>query len=33
MKVGKNFCVNYNCTILDVNTVTIRDNVMFAPNV
>lgn len=33
IKVGKNFYANYNCTILDVNTVTIGDNVMFAPNV
>lgn len=33
IKVGKNFYANFNCTILDVNTVTIGDNVMFAPNV
>ena len=33
IKIGKNFYANYNCTILDVNTVTIGDNVMFAPNV
>ena len=33
IKVGKNFYANYNCTILDVNRVTIGDNVMFAPNV
>lgn len=31
IKVGKNFYANHNCTILDVNTVTIGDNVMFAP--
>ncbi len=33
IKIGKNFYANHNCTILDVNTVTIGDNVMFAPNV
>lgn len=30
---GKNFYMNYNCTILDVGRVDIGDNVMFAPNV
>ncbi|WP_033165205.1 sugar O-acetyltransferase [Clostridium sp. KNHs205] len=33
IEVGKNFFVNYNCTILDVGKVVIGDNVMFAPNV
>lgn len=33
VKFGKNFYVNFGCTILDVNTVTIGDNVMFGPNV
>ncbi|GAM62180.1 acetyltransferase [Vibrio ishigakensis] len=33
IKVGKNFYTNFNCVILDVNTVTIGDNVLFAPNV
>lgn len=33
IKVGKNFYANFNCVVLDVNTVTIGDNVMFAPNV
>jgi len=33
IKVGKNFYANFNCVILDVNTVEIGDNVMFAPNV
>ncbi len=33
IKVGKHFYANHNCTILDVNTVTIGDNVMFAPHV
>ena len=31
--VGKNFFANYNCTILDVGTVTIGDNCQMAPNV
>ncbi|WP_019614209.1 sugar O-acetyltransferase [Psychromonas ossibalaenae] len=31
--VGENFYANFNCTVLDVNTVEIGDNVMFAPNV
>ena len=30
---GKNFFMNFNCTILDVATVTIGDNVMFGANV
>ncbi len=30
---GKNFGMNYNCTILDVAEVFIGDNVLFAPNV
>ncbi|GAM55090.1 maltose O-acetyltransferase [Vibrio ishigakensis] len=30
---GKNFYANYNCTVLDVNTVEFGDNVMLAPNV
>lgn len=29
---GKNCYMNYGCTILDVNKVTIGDNVMFGPN-
>ena len=33
IKVGKNFYANHNCTILDVNTVTIGNDVMFAPHV
>eukprot|EP00744_Colponema_vietnamica_P016111 GILI01022590.1.p1 GENE.GILI01022590.1~~GILI01022590.1.p1 ORF type:complete len:195 (-),score=25.40 GILI01022590.1:91-675(-) len=31
--LGKNFYCNFNCTILDVNKVTIGDNCMLAPNV
>lgn len=31
--LGKNFYANYNCTVLDVNTVEFGDNVMLAPNV
>lgn len=31
--LGDNFYANYNCTILDVATVTIGNNVFFAPNV
>ena len=31
--VRKNFFANYNCTILDVGTVTIGDNCQMAPNV
>ena len=31
--VGKNFFANYNCTILDVGTVTFGDNCQLAPNV
>ena len=33
IKVGKNFFANYNCTIIDVATVTIGDNCQMAPNV
>lgn len=33
IKVGKNFFANYNCTILDVATVTFGDNCLLAPNV
>ena len=33
IKVGKNVFMNYNCTILDVATVTIGDNCQIAPNV
>ena len=33
IEVGKNFFANYNCTILDVGTVTIGDNCQMAPNV
>jgi len=31
--VGESFYANHNCTILDVNTVKIGDNVMFGPGV
>ena len=31
--IGKRFYANHNLVILDVNTVTIGDNVMLAPNV
>ncbi len=33
INLGENFMANHNCVILDVNTVTIGDNVMFGPNV
>ena len=33
IKAGKNLFVNYNCTILDVATVTFGDNCFVAPNV
>lgn len=33
IKIGKNFYANHNCVILDVNRVTIGDNVLFGPNV
>lgn len=33
IEVGKNFCANYNCTILDVAKVKIGVNCMLAPNV
>lgn len=33
IEVGENFYANYNCIILDVNKVTIGDNVLLAPNV
>lgn len=33
ISVGDNFFANYNCVILDVNRVTIGDNVMFGPAV
>lgn len=33
IKLGKSVYINHNCVILDVNTVTIGDNVMLAPNV
>lgn len=33
IKLGKSVYINHNCVILDVNTVTIGDNVMIAPNV
>ena len=33
IKVGKNFFANYNCTIIDVATVSIGDNCQMAPNV
>ncbi|HEY7865017.1 MAG TPA: sugar O-acetyltransferase [Psychromonas sp.] len=31
--VGDNFYANFNCVVLDVNTVEIGNNVLFAPNV
>lgn len=31
--VGKNFYCNFNCILLDVNTIEIGDNVLLAPNV
>ncbi|MGG5337514.1 chorismate mutase [Enterococcus pernyi] len=31
--VGENFYANFNCTFLDVSTIKIGDNCMFAPNV
>ena len=31
--IGENFYANFNCILLDVNTIQIGDNVMFAPNV
>jgi len=33
IEVGKNFFVNYNCTIIDVAKVKIGDNCQMAPNV
>ncbi len=33
IRVGKNFFANYNCTIIDVATVTIGDFCQMAPNV
>lgn len=33
IEVGDNFYANYNCTILDVNKVTIGDDVLLGPNV
>jgi maltose O-acetyltransferase len=33
IQFGDNFYANHNCIILDVNTVTIGDNVMFGPAV
>lgn len=30
--VGENFYANFNCTFLDVSTIEIGDNCMFAPN-
>ena len=33
IEVGENFFANYGCTILDVSTVKIGDNVLLAPNV
>lgn len=31
--IGNNFYTNFNTTLLDVNTITIGNNVMFGPNV
>jgi maltose O-acetyltransferase len=33
IEVGENFYANFGCTILDVNKVTIGENVLLAPNV
>lgn len=33
IEIGKNFYVNHNCIMLDVNKIKIGNNVMFAPNV
>eukprot|EP00301_Raphidiophrys_heterophryoidea_P027282 c9585_g1_i1.p1 GENE.c9585_g1_i1~~c9585_g1_i1.p1 ORF type:complete len:266 (-),score=62.37 c9585_g1_i1:129-926(-) len=33
IRLGKNFYCNFGCVMLDTNTVTIGDSVMFAPNV
>ena len=33
IKIRDNFICNYNCVMLDVNTITIGDNVQIAPNV
>lgn len=33
IEVGENFYANFGCVILDVNKVTIGDNVLFGPNV
>ncbi|MBC6425850.1 MAG: sugar O-acetyltransferase [Ekhidna sp.] len=33
IRAGNNFFMNFNCCILDVSTVEIGDNVMFAPGV
>lgn len=33
IQVGSNFYVNFNCVFLDVNTITIGDNVLIGPNV
>ncbi len=33
IKIGENFYANHNCVFLDVNTITIRDNVMLGPAV
>jgi len=33
IEVGDNFYANYNCTILDVNKVTIGDDVLLGPHV
>lgn len=33
ISVGKNFYANFDCIFLDVNTITIGDNVFFAPRV
>lgn len=33
IEIGENFYANFNCIILDVNKVTIGDNVLLGPNV
>ncbi len=33
IRAGKNLYINFNCTILDCNWVTIGDDVLIAPNV
>ena len=32
-KIGKNVFINFNCTFLDLGSITIEDNVLIGPNV